>query len=61
MPAENPYSEAIFAVIQEYQQHKKAAGKSDVPKVRPKAPKGLSRVDRALTELGFDLDQLRNS
>ena len=61
MPAENPYSNAIFSVIQEYQSHRKKAKKSEVPKVRAKTTPKIDPVDRVLSELGFDINELRNA
>jgi|TARA_Y100000310_G_C20615964_1_gene780636 hypothetical protein len=59
LPAENPYSEAIFSVIQEYQQHRKDAKKSAVPKVRAKAASDIDPVVQALESLGLNVAELR--
>ena len=61
MPAENPYSNAIFSVIQEYRAFKKNADKSKTPKVRVKTTPETDPVDRVLSELGFDINELRNA
>ena len=59
MPAENPYSNAIFSVIQEYQSHRKKAKKSEVPKVRAKTTPKIDPVDEMLVALGLDPSELR--
>ncbi len=59
MPAENPYSDAIFSVIQEYESHKKKAKKSEVPKVRAKTTPKIDPVDKMLVALGLDPSELR--
>tara|TARA_R110002110_G_scaffold101383_3_gene257571 strand:+ start:93 stop:278 length:186 start_codon:yes stop_codon:yes gene_type:complete len=59
LPAENPYSNAIFSVIQEYQSHRKKAKKSEVPKMRAKTTPKIDPVDEMLVALGLDPSELR--
>ena len=59
MPAENPYTDAIFSVMQEYRSFKKSAKDSKKPKLQSKMTPQIDPVDRVLKELGFDLTELR--
>ena len=59
MPAENPITEAISSVIQEYSRIAKNSDKKRAPKIKGKKGKGSDMIRNVFEEQGLSLAEFR--
>ena len=60
MPAENPITEAISSVIQEYSRIAKKSDKKRAPKIKGKKGRGGDMIRKVFEEQGLSLTEFRS-